>query len=118
VILARISWSLVVFALTAAVAACSRGTPLTVINQSDVLLENVVLSGSGSSENIGSVPPHAQLRALVRPRGQSSLEIGFHARNRSVSFGPEGYFEGGGGYTVVVKVAPSLVVTVESLRLY
>jgi hypothetical protein len=77
----------------------------TVINQSHVPLENVVLSGSGFSEAIGSVPPNAQLRVLVRPHGESGLEIGFNAGGRSVSYGPEGYFEEGGGYTVIAIVS-------------
>jgi hypothetical protein len=68
-----------------------------VINHSEVSLEDVVLSGSGFSENIRSVGPHAEARVLVRPQGESDVRVDFKARGRPVSFGPDGYFEAGGG---------------------
>lgn len=93
---------------------CSRGTPITVINQSDALLEDVVLSGSGFTVNVGRVQPNAQVRMLVRPQGESGLRMHFNARGKTFSFGPEGYFEGAGGYLVTVTVSPSLAVSVKS----
>ena len=117
-VLPTISTLLVLFAVGSALAGCSRGTPITVINQSDVPLEKLVLSGSGFSEDIGTVRPHAELRALVRPRGESGLQIRFTAGGKEVSFGPEGYFEGGGGYIVVASVSPSLAVSVKSELTY
>jgi hypothetical protein len=116
--LATIGRILAFCAIGAASAGCSRGTPVTVINRSHVPLENVVLSGSGFSESIGSVGPNAQLRVLVRPDGESGLAIRFNAGGQSVSYGPEGYFEGGGGYTVIAIVSPSLAVSVKSERAY
>jgi len=44
-LLAKIGRILVLFAVGSALVGCSRGTPITVINQSDVALEDVVLSG-------------------------------------------------------------------------
>jgi hypothetical protein len=105
-------------AIGAASAGCSRGTPVTVINQSHIPLENVVLSGSGFSKDIGTVPANAQVRVLVRPRGESGLGIRFNAGGKPVSFGPESYFEEGGGYTVVAIVSPSLAVSVNSEPAY
>ena len=117
-VFATISRMLVLFAVGLALAGCSRGTPITVINQSDVPLENVVLSGSGFVENVGTVRPNAELRVLVRPHGESGLRIRFNAGSRAVSFGPEGYFEGGGGYAVIAIISPRLAVSVKSELAY
>ena len=110
--------ALALFIVLSASVGCSRGTPITVINQSDVPLEDVVLSGSGFSENIGSVGPHAEARVLVRPQGESDVRIDFKARGKPVSFGPDGYFESGGRYVVTVAVAASLTVSVKSELAY
>ena len=117
-LLAKISRILVLFAVGSVLAGCSRGTPITVINQSDVALEHVVLAGSGFSEQIGSVQPNAELRVIVRPDGESGLQIRFNARGKAVSFGPDGYFEAGGGYFVTVTVSSSLGVSVKSESAY
>ena len=107
------------FCAIGAAAGCSRGTPVTVINQSHVPLEHVVLSGSGFSEDIGSVPPNAHLRVLVRPHGESGLAIRFNAGGQiSLRTGAEGYFEQGGGYTFTAIVAPTLAVSVKSRIAY
>ena len=116
--LARISAVLILFAVVSASAGCSRGTPITVINQSDVPLEDVVLSGSGFSENLGSVGPHADARVVVRPRGESDVRVQFKARGEALSFGPDGYFEAGGGYVVTITVSPGLTVSVKPERAY
>jgi hypothetical protein len=65
---------------------CSRGTQLVVINQSDLPLTEVLVSGSGFSQQDGKL----------------------------VSFGPEGYFEGSRGYLVTPTVSPSLTVSLKS----
>ena len=88
------------------------------VNQSDVTLENVVLSGSGFSAQLGSVRPNAELRVMVSPKGESGLQVHFDARSKRVSFGPDGYFEAGAGYVVTVTVSPSLGVTVRSELAY
>jgi hypothetical protein len=85
-----------------------------VINHSDSRLEDVVVSGSAFTERFGPIVPHAELRRLVKPRGESAVQVRFNAHGKTVSFGPEGYFEAGGGYVVTVTVSPSLAVSVRS----
>lgn len=97
---------------------CSRGTQIVVINQADVPLREVVVSGSGFSQQVGTIQPNAELRVWVRPRGESGLQVRFNARGKAVSFGPEGYFEGGGGYVVTATVSPKLDVSVRSETAY
>ena len=114
----RISRTLALFIVVSASVGCSRGTPITIINESDVPLEDVVLSGSGFSLNVGSVGPHAEATVLVRSQGESDVRIHFTARGEAVSFGPDGYFEAGGGYVVTVTISPSLTMRVKSERAY
>jgi hypothetical protein len=118
-LLARIARILILFTVVgSALAGCSRGTPVVVINQSDVPLDDVVLSGSGFSEDIGQVRPNTESRALVWPRGESGLLIRFNARGKAISAGPDGYFEAGGGYIVTVTVSPGLAVSVRTASAY
>ncbi len=117
-LLSKISRMLLLFAVGSALVGCSRGTPITVINQSDAALDDVELVGSGFSKDIGSVPPNAASRVFVRTEGESGVQIRFNARGNTVAFGPDGYFEAGGGYIVTVTVSPSLAVTVKSELAY
>jgi hypothetical protein len=89
-----------------------------VINQANVALEDVVLSGSGFSQNIGAVRPNAEVRVLVSPQGESDVRIQFKAGGETISFGPNGYFEAGGGYIVAITVSPQLAVSVKSELAY
>ena len=114
----RIGRTLALFIVVSASIGCASGTPITVINQSDVPLEDVVLSGSGFSEHIGSVGPHAEARVLVKSQGELGVTVHFKARGEPVSFGPDGYFEAGGGYVVTITVSPRLSVNVTSERAY
>jgi hypothetical protein len=91
---------------------CSRGTQLIVINQSDVPLSDLQVSGSGFSEQVGTIAPHAQIKVFIHSRGESGLQVRFSANGKLVSFGPEGYFEP--GYVVTAIVSPKLSVSVKS----
>jgi hypothetical protein len=110
--------TLALFIVVSASLGCSRATLITVVNEADVPLEDVLLSGSGFSTNVGSVAPHAQERVLVSPRGESDLRVDFKARGRPISLGPDGYFEAGGRYVVTVTISPSLTVSVTSALVY
>jgi hypothetical protein len=83
------------------------------MNQSDVPLSDVQVSGSGFSEQVGTIVPHAQKKLFIHPRGESGLQVRFNANGKIVSFGPEGYFEAN-GYVVTATVSPTLSVSVKS----
>jgi hypothetical protein len=93
---------------------CSRGAQLIVINQSDVPLPDVVVSGSGFSQQVGTIAPHTRQQLSIRPRGESGLQIRFNASGNPISFGPDGYFEVSGGYLVTATVSPKFSVSVKS----
>jgi len=93
---------------------CSPHDVLVVANESNVQLRDVVASGSGFSERLGTIGPHETRRIAIRPRGESGLELRFKAPEKDVAFGPEGYLEGTGGYGVTATVSQDFHVTVKS----
>jgi hypothetical protein len=93
---------------------CSQGNRLVVINESNSPLHDVLVSGSGFSERIGTIAPHGEARLVVRPRGESGLQIQFNVDGKPVSLGPEGYFEGTGGYLITATVSRDLGLSVKS----
>jgi hypothetical protein len=93
---------------------CSPQNQVVVINQSNLQLRDVLVSGSGFSEQLGTIAPHEERRVVVHCRGESGLKISFKTDGNDVSFGPGGYFEGSGGYQVTATVSKDLGVSVKS----
>jgi hypothetical protein len=102
-----------------ALAGCSRAPVVTITNYSSITLSNVVVSGSGFSERIGTVEAGGQHKLTVHPRGESGMRVAFDAGSQHVDSGDQGYFEASGGYRVSATVGTNLSVSVSSdLRAY
>jgi hypothetical protein len=100
-----------------ALAGCTQATPVTLTNRSGAPLENVVIAGSGFERVIGTIAAGATTKVQVSPSGESGLKLSFRSGARTVVLSPQGYFEGGGNYTVSAVVEPDLSATVNaSLR--
>ncbi|MBM3840884.1 MAG: hypothetical protein FJ398_23605 [Verrucomicrobia bacterium] len=100
-------------------ASCSRAPVLTIKNQSSLTLSNVVVSGTGFSERIASIPAGGEHRMRVRPQGESGVRMVFDAGTQRVDSGAQGYFEASGGYRITATVGTNLSVSVsEELRKY
>ena len=109
---------LLVLAL-ALLGGCSDSTRVSVENRSGLLLQSVVVSGSGFEQSIGDLAPGATVKTEVRPTGESGLGISFRTNDRDIALPPSGYFEGGGQYSVTVAVTPELTASLDSrLRSY
>lgn len=108
------SLALIPLAVMLAWAGCSRETGLTIENRSSRVITNVVISGSGFSERIESLPAGLKQKVTIRPRGETGARVMFDAGNRHVDAEEQGYFEGGGRYRVAVIIEPDLTVTVSS----
>lgn len=91
---------------------CSRRPAMTVKNQSPHTISNVVVSGSGFTENLGSIPAGGERRVRVRPTGDSGMRLVFDAESQHVDSGSQGYFEASGGYRMTATVGTNLSVTV------
>lgn len=110
----RFSELLSVAAITLVVSSCSRGPLVTVRNQSGSTLSNMVVSGSGFSERVGSIPAGGEHRLRVHPRGETGVRLEFDVGARHVDTGSQGYFEASGGYRITATVGTNLEVSVTS----
>ena len=98
----------------ALLSGCDRAPQVTIVNQSNAELTNVVVSGTGFSEAIAPIPAGAERQVSVRPQGESGLKLDFVANNRQFSSPPQGYFENNPSYKVTATVAPDFTVKVDS----
>jgi hypothetical protein len=97
-----------------ALGSCSPQNQLIVVNESNVELRDFVASGSGFSQRLGTIAPHTERRVAIQSRRESGLEVRFKASEKVVSSGPDGYFEGSGGYRITATISQDLHVTVKS----
>jgi hypothetical protein len=109
-----VSCRLIACLLAAILVGCSGHPAVTVTNRSSTTLENLVVSGSGFSEDIGSLPSGAQRSFSPHPRGESGLRVAFDALGGHHTTAIEGYFEDSGGYRVSVSIDGHFKVTVDS----
>jgi hypothetical protein len=93
-------------------SGCNRGASLTVVNRSAAELTNVVATGTGFTQSIGTIPAGGESRATIRPTSESGLKLDFDANGKHFTSGPQGYFEASSSYKVTATVAPDFTVTV------
>ena len=105
-------FSLVAILGVAMVTGCLRHPQVTVRNQSASPLSNLVVSGSGFSQNLGALAPGGQTHTRVSPSGDSSLHVAFDAGGKHHSV-EAGYFEDSPHYRVTATVAADFSVKVE-----
>ena len=108
----RLAITLLLCMLFSAVG-CKQGAKLTVINDSKATLENVVASGEGFTEFLGSIPQGNQRHATIQPTGESSLKLEFDVDGKHFASEPSGYFEASGHYKLTVTVRSDFSVTVK-----
>ena len=98
-------------------AGCSRAPVITIKNQSSLTISNVVVSGSGFTNRIATLPAESEHQLTVRPSGDSGLRLVFDAGTQHIDSGSQGYFEACGGYRITATVGTNLSVSVsEALR--
>ena len=112
----RASILLIAVSLLVAGAGCSRAPTLILRNQSSLTLSNVVVSGTGFSERIATLPAGAEHRLRLKPTGESGVRLTFDAGTQRVDSGSQGYVEPRGGYRVMLTVGTNLNVSIESPR--
>jgi len=108
----RLAITLLLCMLFSAVG-CKQGAKLTVINDSKATLENVVASGEGFTEFLGSIPQGNQRHATIQPTGESSLKLEFDVDGKHFASEPSGYFEASGHYKLTATVRSDFSVTVK-----
>jgi hypothetical protein len=98
----------------ALLSGCTREARLSVINRSAAELTNVVASGTGFAEVIGSIPAGGERLATVRPTSESGVQLDFDANGRHFTSPSQGYFEANSGYEVNATVGPDFTVAVDA----
>ncbi len=106
--------SIVFVSVLMLVVGCSRSPQLTVINRSTTELTNVIASGTGFTQAIGSIPAGGQRSIVVSPRSESSLQLTFNANGKHFASAPQGYFENSSNYKITATVSPDFTVTVDT----
>lgn len=94
--------------------SCSRHPRVTVVNASADPLTDLVLSGSGFSEPLGSLAPGEQKTVEVRPSADTGLAVSFEVKGTTHEPPADGYFEASGLYRVTATVQPDFSVNMES----
>lgn len=100
--------------VTMALSGCSRGANLNVINRSNAKLTNVVATGSGFTQSIGSIPAGEQRSISFSMSGESALKLDFDANGKHHGSAPQGYFEDSSSTKVTAIVSPNFAVTVDT----
>lgn len=104
-----------VFPLTVLLTiSCSRHPRVTVVNESTDPLANLVISGSGFSEPLGTLAPGEKKTVEVTPSADTGLALEFEAKGAKHAPSADGYFEASGRYRVKAMVQPNFSVKVES----
>lgn len=66
-------------------AGCISGVPVSIANGSDKPLENVVVSGEGFRESVGTIRPGNTETVFVRPRHETIVRISFDVGGQDYS---------------------------------
>ena len=88
----------------------------TINNDSGIELRNVVISGSGFSQRVGTLAPAARYAFAPKPRGESGVRVEFDVADQHYDSGEQGYFEGS-DYRVSIRIDRDMKIAVDtSLR--
>ena len=110
---------LMVLLALASLAACSPVTDVSVTNRSSVVLHDLAVGGSGFSALLPSPLAPGESRVIkVAPKGESGISLSFRAGSRHISYAEQGYFEGGGLYSVSVEVQDDLSARIRTQLTY
>ena len=66
---------------------CRSGQPVKVTNRSSGALTEVVLTGNGFTEKVGTIPAGGAETVRIQPRGETGLRITFEANGRRYGSG-------------------------------
>jgi hypothetical protein len=75
-------------------------------NKSPATLTNVVVSGNGFSQSLGTISAGAEVKASMSPHGDSGITVTFDANGQHYNSGNQEYIAGGPGerFTATVEV--------------
>jgi len=109
--------AVVIAMFMALLSGCISGIPVNIDNRSATQLTNVVVSGKGFSESVGSIAAGGKAQVRVRPRVATTVKVAFEAAGRRFSATTAEDLENDNGYTVEAIVDPEFSIAIApSLR--
>jgi hypothetical protein len=101
----------------ALLSGCVSGVPVSIENQSSSDLSQVVVSGKGFSESVGTIHAGKTETIRIRPRSETAVKVAFEVNGQRYSGTLDGHIENDNVYTVKATVDPSFsIVIVTDLR--
>ena len=98
-------------------SGCVSGVPVSIANQSASDLTDVVVSGNGFSESVGTIRAGGSANVRVRPKGESGVKVAFEVNGQRYYGIEDGYIESDNLYTVDVTVDADFSISIKtSLR--
>lgn len=98
-------------------SGCVSGVPVNIANQSASDLTDVVVSGNGFSESVGTIRAGGSATVRVRPKGESGVKVAFEVNGQRYHGIEDGYIENDNLYTVDVTVDADFSISIRtSLR--
>lgn len=95
-------------------SGCVSGVPVNIDNQSSSDLTNVVVSGNGFSESVGTIRASSSATVRVRPKGESGVKVAFEVNGQRYYGIEDGYIENDTLYTVDVTVGADFSISIKA----
>lgn len=97
----------------ALLAGCSRDTVINVTNNSSGSVSNVIVSGNGFTNALGTIDSRTTRKVSVHPAGESGVRLTFTSGGRQFNSGDREYVEAA-GYSVSLTIEPDLSIVSDS----
>jgi hypothetical protein len=90
---------------------CAKGPEVLLVNASTSTLENVVLTGSGFSEKLGSSTPGTRRQTTLDIRSKSGIRLAFDVEGRHFESDNRWNFESRTEHLVIFQVETDLTIS-------
>jgi protein-disulfide isomerase len=105
---------LVILVAAALLSGCVSSVPVTIANNSQAQLVNVVVSGSGFTESVGSIAAGGKAVAHVRPPGETQVKVAFDVDGQRYSAMTSERIANDGANIVEATVDADFTITLEA----
>ena len=103
-----------IFLACVLLSACVSSVPVSIANNSGVQLTNVVVSGAGFSESVGSIAIGGTAAARVRPPGESQVKVSVEVDGQRYSAMTSERIANDGANSVVATVGADFSISIET----
>lgn len=101
-----------IFVAAALLSGCISGVPVSIENQSASDLTEVVVSGKGFSESVGTVRAGGSEIVHIRPKGETAVKVAFAVDGQRYSGTLDDTIENDNVYTIKATVSADLSISI------